>query len=186
MPTQAKADAVSELADKFGRSAIVITTDYSGLPVSEMTALRRALREAGVEYRVVKNTLAYLAADAAGRPAIKEAIEGPTGIALGYGEPTDPARALSGFIRSTRSSLKLRGGELDGKTLTEADVNRLATMPARDELIAQLLMRMNGPIAGLVNVLNGPIAGLARVLQGRVDNLREQEQEQRPAQPESE
>ena len=118
MPTQAKEDAVSELADKFGRSSIVITTDYSGLPVGEMTALRRALREAGVEYRVVKNTLAYLAADAAGRPAIKEAIEGPTGIALGYGEPTEPAKALSGFIRSARSDLKVRGGELDGKTLT--------------------------------------------------------------------
>lgn len=184
MPTQAKEDAVSELAEKFGRSSIVITTDYSGLPVGEMTALRRALREAGVEYRVVKNTLAYLAADAAGRPAIKEAIEGPTGIALGYGEPTEPAKALSGFIRSARSELKVRGGELDGKTLTEAEVNRLAAMPARDELIAQLLMRMNGPIAGLVNVLNGPIAGLARVLQGRVDKLRESEQES--AQPESE
>ena len=184
MPTQAKEDAVSELADKFGRSSIVITTDYSGLPVGEMTALRRALREAGVEYRVVKNTLAYLAADAAGRPAIKDAIEGPTGIALGYGEPTEPAKALSGFIRSARSELKVRGGELDGKTLTEAEVNRLAAMPARDELIAQILMRMNGPIAGLVNVLNGPIAGLARVLQGRVDKLRESEQES--AQPESE
>lgn len=178
MPTQAKMDAVSALSDKFGRSAIVITTDYSGLPVSEMTALRRALREAGVEYRVVKNTLAYRAADAAGKPAIKEAVEGPTGIALGYGEPTEPAKALSAFIRSTRSTLKVRGGEMDGKTLSEADVNRLAALPARDELIAQLLMRMNSPIAGLVNVLNGPIAGLARVLQGRVDKLQEQESAQ--------
>ena len=177
MPTQAKIDAVSELAEKFERSAIVITTDYSGLPVGEMTALRRALREAGVEYRIVKNTLAYRAADAAGKPAVKDAIAGPTGVAFGYGEPTDPAKAISAFIRSTRSALKVRGGELDGKALTEEEVNRLAAMPTRDELIAQLLMRMNGPIAGLVNVLNGPIAGLARVLQGHLDNLRSETEE---------
>ncbi len=175
MPTQAKADAVDALADKFARSAIVITTDYSGLPVAEMTDLRRALREAGIEYRVIKNTLAYLAADKAGKPAIKDVIEGPTGIAFGYGEPTEPAKALSGFIRSTRSDLKVRGAEMDGRALSGEDVNRLAAIPSREELISHLLMRMNSPITGLVQVLNGPIAGLARVLQGHVDNLQQQE-----------
>ena len=137
--------------------------------------MRRALREAGVEYRVIKNTLAFLAADQAGKPAVKDIIDGPTGIAFGYGEPTEPAKALSGFIRSNRSALAIQGGELDGRALSREDVERLAAMPTRDELVAILLMRMNGPISGLVNVLNGPIAGLARVLQGRIDNLQEQE-----------
>lgn len=175
MPTQEKVEAVDFLADKFDRSTIVITTDYTGLPVGDMTALRRALREAGVEYRVIKNTLAYLAADKVGRPAIKDVIKGPTGIAFGYGEVADPAKALSGFIRSARSSLKIRGAEMEGRTLSPEEVERLAALPTRDELVAQLLMRMNGPIGGLVNVLNGPIAGLARVLQGRADNLSSQE-----------
>ena len=175
MPTQAKVDAVNNLAEKLEKSAIVITTNYSGLPVGEMTELRRALREAGVEYRVIKNTLAFLAADQAGKPAVKDVIEGPTGIAFGYGEPTEPAKALSGFIRSNRSALTIQGGELDGRALSGEDVERLAAMPTRDELVAILLMRMNGPISGLVNVLNGPIAGLARVLQGHIDNLQEQE-----------
>ena len=175
MPTQAKVDAVNNLAEKFEKSAIVITTNYSGLPVGEMTELRRALREAGVEYRVIKNTLAFLAADQAGKPAVKDIIDGPTGIAFGYGEPTEPAKALSGFIRSNRSALTIQGGELDGRALSGEDVERLAAMPTRDELVAILLMRMNGPISGLANVLNGPIAGLARVLQGRIDNLQEQE-----------
>ena len=175
MPTQAKVDAVNNLAEKFEKSAIIITTNYSGLPVGEMTELRRALREAGVEYRVIKNTLAFLAADQAGKPAVKDIIDGPTGIAFGYGEPTEPAKALSGFIRSNRSALTIQGGELDGRALSGEDVERLAAMPTRDELVAILLMRMNGPISGLVNVLNGPIAGLARVLQGRIDNLQEQE-----------
>ena len=175
MPTQAKVEQVDLLADKFERSTIVISTDYTGLPVSEMTELRRALREAGVEYRIIKNTLAHLAADKIGKAAIKDVIEGPTGVALGYGDPTEPAKALSGFIRSSRSSLAIRGGELDGQVLSTDDVNRLANMPPREEMLAMLLMRMNGPIGGLVNVLNGPIAGLARVLQGHLDKLQDQD-----------
>ena len=175
MPTQAKTDQVDLLADKFERSTIVISTDYTGLPVSQMTDLRKALRDAGVEYRIIKNSLAHLAADKVGKAAIKDVVEGPTGVALGYGDPTEPARALAGFIRSARSSLAIRGGELDGQVLSSDDVGRLASMPPRDELVATLLMRMNGPIGGLVNVLNGPIAGLARVLQGQVDNLQNQE-----------
>ena len=145
MPTQAKADAVDLLAEKFENSAIVVTTNYAGLPVGEMTELRRALREAGVEYRIIKNTLAYLAADQAGKPAIKEAINGPTGVAFGYGEVTVPAKALSTFIRANRSALTIQGGELDGRALSSEDVQRLADMPSRDELVATLLMRMNGP-----------------------------------------
>ena len=171
MPTQAKADAVDELAEKFDKSAIVITTDYSGIPVGEMTQLRRALREAGVEYRVVKNTLAYLAADKVGKPAIRDVIAGPTGVAFGYGDPTEPAKALSGFIRSNRSTLKILGGELDGQALSEDDVERLASMPSREYLIAQVLMMMNAPIQGLVTVLDAPLSGLARLLQARADDM---------------
>ena len=175
MPTQAKVEAVELLKDKFERSSIVITTNYSGLPVSEMTELRRTLREAEVEYRIIKNSLAYIAADQAGKPAIKDAINGPTGVVFGYEDPLAPARALANYIRTSRSSLAIVGGEMDGKALTSDQVNQLATMPGREELLAQLLMRMNGPASGLVNVLNGPIAGLARVIQGHVDNLQQQE-----------
>ena len=175
MPTQAKVDAVNILAEKFEKSSVLITTNYAGLPVAEMTELRRALREAGVEYRISKNTLAFLAADQAGKPAVKDAINGPTGIAFGYGEPTEPAKALSGFIRTNRSALTIQGGELDGRSLSSDDVQRLADVPSREVLIATMLMRMNGPISGLVNVLNGPLSGLARVLQGRIDNIEGQE-----------
>ena len=175
MPTQAKVDAVNILAEKFEKSSVLITTNYAGLPVAEMTELRRALREAGVEYRIIKNTLAFLAADQAGKPAVKDAINGPTGIAFGYGEPTEPAKALSGFIRTNRSALTIQGGELDGRSLSSDDVQRLADVPSREVLIATMLMRMNGPISGLVNVLNGPLSGLARVLQGRIDNIEGQE-----------
>lgn len=155
-------------------ATIVISTDYAGLPVTDMTALRSALREKEVRYKVVKNNLAYIAAENAGKPELKEIIQGPSAIALGYGEPTDPAKALSQFIRETRSPLEIRGAVLDGRVLNSDQVQQLANLPSKDELVAQMLSRMQSPIAGLVNVLNGPLAGLARVLQGHIDNLQQQ------------
>jgi large subunit ribosomal protein L10 len=165
---------VEELAERFSRSTIVITTDYTGLGVDQMTELRRALRERDVEFRVIKNSLALLAADAAGKPEVKEVIEGPTGIAFGYGDASVPAKALADFIRTTKYALTIRGAELDGRVLDTEQVQQLARLPGRDELMAQLLSRMQSPITGLVQVLNGPIAGLARVLRQHADNLAQQ------------
>ena len=175
MPTTDKARQVEELAERFSRSTIVITTDYTGLGVDQMTELRRALREKDVEFRVIKNSLALLAADAAGKPEVKEVIEGPTGIAFGYGDASVPAKALADFIRTTKSALTIRGAELDGRVLDTEQVQQLARLPGRDELVAQLLSLMQSPITGLVYVLNGPISGLARVLRQHADNLAQQE-----------
>lgn len=169
MPTERKIQAVEELRGWIEQCTLAISTDYSGLPVSEMTALRRALRERGVQYRVVKNTVAHMAADAAGRPAFKEIVEGPTGIAFGQGEPTDQVKALAEFIRSRRSALKIKGGVMGQRRLTAAEVDLLATLPPREELIARLLGQLQAPAARLVYVLNAPIASLARVLQRQVE-----------------
>ena len=174
MPTDRKIQAVQDMTDWLDGATIVISTNYAGLPVTDMTSLRRALRDKEVRYKVVKNTLAYIAADNVGKPELKEIIQGPSAIAFGYGEPTDPAKALSEFIRETRSPLEIRGAVLDGRVLDSAQVEQLASLPSKDELVAQMLARMQSPISGLVNVLNGPIAGLARVLQGRIDQIQEQ------------
>ena len=174
MPTDHKVRQVEEIADRISRSTIVITTDYPGLGVGQMTELRRALRERDVEFRVIKNSLALMAADAAGKPEVKEVIEGPTGIAFGYGDASVPAKALVDFIRANRSPLTIRGGELDGQVLDMQQIQQLASLPGRDELVSLLMSRMLSPMSGLVNVLNGPIAGLARVLQRHAENLAEQ------------
>ena len=150
---------------------VAISTDYTGLSVSAMTELRRSLREKNVQFRIVKNTLAYRAADAAGRPAFKEIVDGPTAFAFSNGEPVDPAKALVDFIRTTRSPLKIRGGILGDRVLTLEEVNNLATLPSKEELIARLMGQLNAPAAGLVYVLNANIAGLARLLQRHVENL---------------
>ena len=171
MPTREKEQAVEAMKDWMEKCTVAIATNYAGLPVATMTNLRRALRESGVQYKIIKNTLAYLAADAAGKPGLKEIVKGPTAIAFTYGEQVDPAKALSEFMRTNRSSLSIIGGFLDDKVLSAADVENLASLPSKDELLARLLGQMQAPTAGLVRVLNGPIEGLARVLQAQADKI---------------
>ena len=171
MPTELKEQKVAELAELFSNSSILITADYSGLPVGQMNEMRRALQAEGVKFRVIKNSLALLAADASGKPALKEVIEGQTGIAFGDGEPTVPAKALSDYIRRSRSALKILGAEFEGQALNPQQITQLATLPSKDQLVSLLLARMKSPMSGLVNVLNGPLGGLARVLKQHADNL---------------
>ena len=171
MPTEAKREAVADLSERLRRAAIVIATDFSGLKVNQMTELRNRLREQGVEYRVVKNRIASIAADESGVEAFRDILEGVTGVVLGYDDPVAAAKAVSDFVRQTRADLKVRKGVMDGALLSEAQVVTLAALPGRDELIARLLGQMNAPISGLVNVLSGPIRGLAIVLQRRAEQL---------------
>ena len=171
MPTEAKREAVADLSERLRRAAIVIATDFSGLKVNQMTELRNRLREQGVEYRVVKNRIASIAARESGVEAFRDLLEGVTGVVLGYDDPIAAAKAVSDFVRQTRADLKVRKGVMDGALLSEAQVVTLAALPGRDELIARLLGQMNAPISGLVNVLSGPIRGLAIVLQRRAEQL---------------
>lgn len=170
MPTERKKEQVDEIAKLIEEATVAISTDYSGMSVDEMNDLRRAMREHGVTYRIVKNRLTELAADAAGKPEIKEIVQGPTGIAFGFGDPVEPARALADFLRANaRATLKVRAGVMGDRPLSESDVQHLASLPSRDQLIAQLMGQLQGPISGLAYVLNAPVNGLARVLQRKVE-----------------
>ena len=171
MPTEAKREAAADLAGRLERASIVIATDFSGLNVNQMTELRRRLREVGVEYKVVKNRIAALAADAAGVPAFRELLEGATGVVLGYDEPVAAAKALDEYVRQTRSEMKVRKGVMDGAVISASQVVTIAQLPGREQLIARLLGQMGAPITGLVTVLSGPARGLAVVLQRRAEQL---------------
>lgn len=171
MPTTKKAQDVTTLEKRIAESTIAIATDYSGMSVTDMTDLRRALRGQGVDFRVVKNTLTYIAADTAGKPQIKEIVQGPTGMAFGYGEVVDPAKALTDFIRDRRSALKVRGAVMGDRTLTPDEVEALGKLPPKDVLIARLAGQLQGGIAGLLYVLSAPITGLAIVLKRHTEAL---------------
>ena len=169
MPTDRKLKEVEELRELLEKSSAIGTADHRGVKVSQMTELRRALREQGVKFRVVKNRLTKLAAEAAGMPAVMEVVEGPTAMAVGFDDPVAPAKALTEFMARTRIVLKIRGGLLGDRALTTAEVMELAALPSKDQLLAKLFGQMNAPITGLAMVLNGPVAALTRVLQRHVD-----------------
>ena len=171
MPTEAKEAAVADLADRMSRSSIAIATDFSGLSVNDITELRKRLREQGVEYKVVKNRIAAIAAVQSGIESFKEIFEGATGVVFGYDDVVAAAKVVDEYVKQTRVELKIRNGVMDGAVITPVQILALAALPPKDELIAKLLGQMNAPIAGLVHVLNGTISGLAIVLQRRAEQL---------------
>jgi large subunit ribosomal protein L10 len=167
-----KVQEVEELADRFTRSSIAVVTDYRGINVSDMVAFRSRLREAGIEYRVSKNTLARFAADKSGREVIKDDLVGPTAIAFSYDDPVPAAKIVSDFARTSRI-LQVRGALFGDRRIGPEEVTRLAELPSRDVLIAQVLGGMKGPISGLVNVLSGVTRNLVGVLDARRRQLEE-------------
>ena len=130
-----------------------------------MTELRRRLREQGIEYRVVKNTLTLLAAQELGKERIGEVMQGPTGLAFGYGDEVAVAKSLNSYITTTRSPLVIHGALMESGVITGDQVRNLAILPPREELLARLLGQMQAPVTGLVTVLSAPLRGLVSVLQ---------------------
>jgi large subunit ribosomal protein L10 len=171
MPTEKKVKIVGDLQGIFEKATVGVMTDYRGLTTAELNELRRKLREAGVEYHVVKNSLAQLAARNAGLEEVAASIKDPTALAFGYGEATDIARVLTEFIRTTKSNLKIKGGFLPERLLSAAEIETLAKLPSREVLIAQVIAGLQSPLYRLVNVLNGPMRGLVTVLQARMKQL---------------
>lgn len=159
-----KVAAVEELAEKLKKSQGVILTDYRGLTVKEMTELRSQLRQAGVEFKVVKNTLTLLAARKAEIEGLEPVLEGPTAIAIGYDDPVVAAKTISEFAKKN-DKLQVKAGVLTGKVIDVDGVKALADLPSREQLLAQVLRGMQGPISGLVNVLHGTLRNLVYVLE---------------------
>jgi large subunit ribosomal protein L10 len=175
VPTDQKVKDVEDIQKLLETCTAAISTDYTGLKVDAMTALRRALRQRGVTFRVVKNRITYLAADAAGKPAVKEMVQGPTGIAFGFEDPVEPAKALADFMTSTRAPLRIRGGILGDRALSAGEVASLAALPSKDQLIANFLGQLQAPITSLAYVLNAPVASLARVIQRHIEQADRQD-----------
>ena len=171
MPTPQKVEIVQSLQEMFAGCSVGILTDYRGLTTTEMNDLRRKLREAGVEYRVVKNSLAQIALRQAGKADLAETVTGPIAVAFGYGEVPETAKALTEYINATKSVLDIKGGFFSDTVLTAGEVNALAALPSKEVLIAKILGGIQSPITGLVNVLAAPIRDVMGVLQARITQL---------------
>ncbi|MCL6599324.1 50S ribosomal protein L10 [Alicyclobacillus macrosporangiidus] len=140
-----KEQLVAEIADRLSRSKATIITDYRGLNVAEVTELRKQLREAGVEYRVLKNTLTRRAAAQAQVSGIEEYLTGPSAIAFGFEDPVAPAKVLFDFAKKHKA-LELKGGVVEGRVVSAKEVEALANLPSREGLLSMLLSVLQAPV----------------------------------------
>jgi len=166
MKRDAKATAVAELTEKFGRARLAIVTESAGLPVNQVTELRKQLRGAKAEYKVMKNTLAIRASEGTTLAGLKTHLKGPTGVVIGYDDPVLPTKILKDFIGAEKREEKIRImlGVLEGKILQPAELAAVAKLPKKEVLIAMLLSAMQGPIRGVVYTLNAVLTKFVRVI----------------------
>ncbi|MCB2295801.1 50S ribosomal protein L10 [Clostridium algoriphilum] len=150
---QLKEVKVAEIKEKLAKAQGVVLSQYQGLNVEEDTELRKTLREAGVEYKVYKNTLVILAAKELGIEGIVPHLQGSISLAFGYEDPTVAARVLNEFAK-THKKLELKAAIMQGDILDSAQVNALAAIPPRDVLIAKLLGSFKAPLSNLAYLLN--------------------------------
>ena len=153
MRLEDKKQIAENLHDKFSTSKVVIVTDYKGLDVTTINSLRRKLRDAEVEYKVVKNTLLVRAAENTDVDLIKEYFKGPSAVALSYDDPVAPAKVLADFAKE-HDKLEIKAGVMGGKVLDVAGIKALAELPSREVLLAQVLSAMNAVPTGFVRTLN--------------------------------
>jgi large subunit ribosomal protein L10 len=162
MPTARKEAAIAALSEKLAASKNLFFTDYAGLSVADITKLRGELRKGGDTYAVVKNTLFRIAAgDLAGQ--VESFLSGPTGIVFAGSDPVAPAKALKTFS-DTVKRVGIKAAYIDGKVVDAGQVDILARIPPRLQLLATLVGTLANPIRGLVTVLSGNQSGLVRAL----------------------
>lgn len=161
--TAEKQTRVAEMKDKLSRSKGLVLADYRGISVALDTKLRRKMREAGVEYRVTKNSYTRIAAQELGIEGMDEYLVGPIAVAISYEDAIAPAKILAEFAKENKV-LDLKAGLLDGKVIDANSVKNLASLPSREVLLAKLMGSMNAPLTGFVNVAQGTITGFVRAL----------------------
>jgi large subunit ribosomal protein L10 len=177
-----KEQIVAELASELQAAETLIVADYRGLTNKQLEALRDVLLEHGARFRIVKNTLTQRAAEQAGVDALLVMLEGPTAIAFieSTGDPAAVAKALAATARET-NVLTLRGGILEGKTLSGEDVAQLATLPPVDVLRSQLVGAIVAPVTQLLALISAPLQDLRGLIDARIEQLEQQGQVVEPA-----
>jgi large subunit ribosomal protein L10 len=163
MATDSKVQLVEEFAAKLATAKAAFIADYRGLNVDQINDLRGKLRDSGVEYRVVKNTLLRLAAKGTSFECLSEYLQGPTAIAIAQEDPVAPAKVLSDYAKDSKF-FELKTAVLEGKILSADEVKALAELPSREVLLAKMLGSINAPVSNFVGVLAAVPRSLVQVL----------------------
>jgi large subunit ribosomal protein L10 len=157
-----KEQLVVELKEKIGSAKALYYTDFTGLNVKSMTELRRRLRKQGVEYVVIKNTLALRAVNESG--LVGERLKGPTGIVVAK-DPVAAAKVITDFAKEHDKRPAVKGGMFDGRAVNAAQVTKLANMPSRDQMLSQLGGYMQAPMTQMVSAMNSLLSNFAGVVE---------------------
>ena len=173
MKVESKKQFIEGLKDRLEKSKVVILTDYKGLDVAAMTDLRAKLREAKIEYQVIKNTMLRLASEGTDVEVIKESFKGPSAVALSYEDPVAPAKILTDFAKENKK-LEIKIGVMGGKVLELDGIKALSSLPSREELLATVLSAMNAVPTSLVTALSDVPRRMVNVLQAIKDQKEEQ------------
>jgi large subunit ribosomal protein L10 len=166
-----KVAMIAKLKNTMANAKGVVLTDFRGIKVAQDTKLRRKMREAGVEYSVIKNNMASIAAKETGIEGFDTYLKGPLAMISSDKDPVAPAKLISEFIKENRI-MEIKGGLVEGKVIDAEAVKSLANLPAREVLLARLLGSMQSPITGFVTVLQGNIRNLVYAL----DAVRQQKE----------
>ncbi len=164
MNREEKRHLVAEWQERLQTVKSAVLTDFRGLNVAKMTELRDALRKQDVEYEIVKNTLLRKAAANIGQEGLHKYLSGPTGVACSFKDSVEPAKALKAFAKK-HEELKIKAALVEGKVVDAEQVQRLADLPGREALIAQLLAVFQSPVVNLVGVLEANIRQLLMTLE---------------------
>lgn len=160
---QQKQAYVEQLAEKLNGSVAGVVVSYKGISVADDTVLRRKMREAGVEYSVVKNTMLRRAAEKVGLNELDSVLEGSTALAVSAGDHVAAAKILCEYAEKNKS-FEIKAGFVEGKVINKAEVEELAKMPPKEVLVAKVLGGLNAPITGFVGVLHANLRGLVCAL----------------------
>jgi large subunit ribosomal protein L10 len=171
MATQEKIAEVADLRGKIEKATILISTEYRGLTVKEMQTLRRAFRAAGMEVRVVKNTLFRRAAKEAGHPDSADIVEGPTALAISYGDVIEAAKAVTDYAKTAPATFKLRRGYLEGMVITDVQLRDLTKIPPKPVLLAELVGALESPLSNLVALIESPLQELHGLIESLLNEL---------------
>lgn len=168
MPNKQNIENVAKIAEELDGVKAMWVVDYRGLTVKEAEALRRAVREADAKMVVYKNKLVRLALENAGLPAMDDVLAGPSAFIFAAGDPVASAKAIKDFAAKSKK-LVIKGGMMDGVAYDAAQVEAIASLPSREELIAKLLGTISNPMVKMVRVCNGPMEYFARAVSAIAD-----------------
>ncbi len=168
-----KHDIVEHIKEQFQGSASAICVEFRGVSVGEITDFRRQVQEASGNYQVVKNTLARRAIANTSFEGLQQFLVGPTGIIFCKGEPMEPAKVTTNFVKETNGALQIKGGIVDGTVFDAKGIEQVSKLPSRQEMLGQLVAGLQSPISGLVGTLEGVTREFVYTLQAIADQKSE-------------